>query len=72
MHCLFDFLIWLCAVIAFAVYNGSGWGRDMMKATFSFALIMWVFGAGENWQCLFTVAKGLRQSMYMYSCAVLF
>ncbi|GMH63286.1 hypothetical protein TrRE_jg810 [Triparma retinervis] len=44
MHCLFDFLIWLCAVIAFAVYNGSGWGRDMMKATFSFALIMWVFG----------------------------
>ncbi|GMI31078.1 hypothetical protein TrCOL_g6248 [Triparma columacea] len=45
MHCLFDFLIWLCAVIAFAVYNGSGWGRDMMKATFSFALIMWVFGA---------------------------
>jgi hypothetical protein len=45
---LFDFLIWLCAVIAFAVYNGSGWGRDMMKATFSFALIMWVFGLGER------------------------
>jgi len=39
-----DFCIWLCAVIAFAVFDGSGWGRDMQKATFSFALIMWVFG----------------------------